>query len=409
MMTSLPAMHSVAVALMDWAWTGGMVLAGVLLVGFLLLYARAVLSKYVRIMINILDDVAPTVENGCNGGANGQEDAPLNVDEVTFRATDGHLLGGMILTAQQVDPNGDRSNHSRAIAIPAYRGTVVFAHEFGTDRASCVRYCRALLEAGFDVFAFDFRGHGGSAEERGYRPRQWPSDRELADMLGAIAFIGSHLEGRGLPRDIGLFGLSRGAGAAILASVGIDSVRAIVTDGAYSSDTVLEYLMRRFATIFARIRVVAENHPPVFWRFLRWLLFRECARRFNCHFPSVRKAVVRLGRRPILLIHGEKDSYIPIVQSQMLFDLARGPKSLWIVPGATHNQGVLVQPTEYARRVLAFFEEHLAIKPAETSLLLRRSARLEEVPVDIGTRVAKRALATRPPGVLGSARQRSSP
>ncbi len=409
MTTSLPGVHPVAVALTDWAWTGGMVLGGALLVGFLLLYAAAILGKYVRIMINILDDVAPTVENGGNGGANGQEAVPLDVDEVTFRATDGHLLGGMILTARLADRKRDGSNHSRAPATPAYRGTVVFAHEFGTDRASCVRYCRALLEVGFDVFAFDFRGHGGSAEERGYRPRQWPSDRELADMLGAIAFIGSHLERRGLPRDIGLFGLSRGAGAAILASVGIDSVRAIVTDGAYSSDTVLEYLMRRFATIFARIRVVAENHPPVFWRFLRWLLFRECARRFNCHFPSVRKAVVRLGRRPILLIHGEKDSYIPIAQSQVLFDLARGPKSLWIVPDASHNQSVLVQPTEYARRVLAFFDEHLAIKPAETSLLLQRSARLEEAPVGIASRVAKRAFATRPAGAFGNAQQRSSP
>jgi len=242
----------------------------------------------------------------------------------------------------------------------ATRGMVVFAHEFGSDRKSCLRYTRPLLRGGYDVFAFDFRGHGNSAPEGGYRPRQWPSDRERADMLGAVAFIGSYLELQGRGRDIGLLGLSRGGGASILAAVGIDSVRAIVTDGAFSSDTLLEYLMRRFATIFARIRIMVEKHPPAFWRFLRWLLFRECARKFNCRFPSVRKAIVRMGPKPILLIHGEKDSYIPIAQSQELYDLARGPKHLWIVPGAKHNQSIVVQPDEYARRVLAFFDEHLS-------------------------------------------------
>ena len=236
---------------------------------------------------------------------------------------------------------------------------VVFGHEFGSDRTSCLRYCRPLLDAGYDVFAFDFRGHGLSAPEEGYRPRQWPSDRERADMLGAIVFVSEYLEQHDRPRGIGLFGISRGGGAAILAAAEVDNVRAIVTDGAFSSDTTLEYLMRRFATIFARIRVVAKNHPPVFWRFLRWLLFRECHRKFGCRFPSVRKAVVRMGAKPILLIHGEKDSYIPIAQSQMLYDLAPGPKALWIVPGAKHNQSVIVRPEEYARRLTSFFDEHL--------------------------------------------------
>ena len=64
------------------------------------------------------------------------------------------------------------------------------------------------------------------------------------------------------------------------------------------------------------------NHPPAFWRFLRWLAFRNAQKHFGCRFPSVRKALVRLGPRPILLIHGERDGFIPVSQSQLLFDLA---------------------------------------------------------------------------------------
>lgn len=349
---------------MDWSihpWMSMMsgTLAIVLILGVVLIYPALILRRYVRIMINILDDVAPTPDNG---GSDGQR---WNGEEVSFRAVDGHRLEGIILSHLDAD-------HSPL-------GMVVFAHEFGTDRASCLRYCRPLLDAGYDVFAFDFRGHGASAPEEGYRPRQWPSDRERDDMLGAIAFISSYLEQQDRPCDIGVFGISRGGGAAILAASAVENVRAIVTDGAFSSDTTLEYLMRRFATIFARIRIVAENHPPMFWRFLRWLLFRECARRFKCRFPSVRNAVVRMGPKPILLIHGEKDSYIPIAQSQALYDLALGPKVLWIVRGASHNHSVVVAPKLYADRILHFFDEYLAVRRRSPRPITHRAARREEL------------------------------
>ncbi len=323
------------------AWFGPLTWAVVVVAvaGLLLIYPALILRKYVRIMMNMMDDRAPAPENGGNGG-------PQLADErVSFQATDGHPLEGAVLARSSVVPR---------------RGLIVFAHEVGSDRASGHRYFVPLLAAGYDVFAFDFRGHGASPAEAGYRPRQWPSDRERADMRGAIAFIASYLEAHGRSRDVGLFGVSRGGGSAILASEGLDHVRAIVVDGAFCSDALLEYLMQRFATIFARIRVLAANHPPVFWRFLRWLLFRACRRRFGCRFPSVRKALSRVGAKPVFFIHGEKDSYVPVAQSQFLYDRADGPKELWIVPRATHNQGVLVEPDAYAQRVVRFFDEHLA-------------------------------------------------
>ncbi len=303
----------------------------------LCIYPAMVLRKYVRIMINIMEDA------GGMGGDAG-DSGRLPGEEVQFRAADGHMLWGTIMQGR---------------ADARRNGLVVFAHEFNSDRTSAKRYCRSLLEGGFDVFAFDFRGHGASPAELGYKPRQWPSDREQADVLGAVMFIGEWLERQGRPRDVGLYGISRGGGACILAAVGLPWVRAIVTDSAFSSDTTMEYLMKRFATIFATIRVVAENHPPTFWRFLRWLLFRECRRRFNCRYPSVRKAARRLKGVPVFLIHGEKDSYIPVAQSQVIYECVRGPRRLWIVPGAKHNWGILAAPLRYPVRLTRFFNEHL--------------------------------------------------
>jgi len=298
-----------------------------------------ILRKYVNIVRNILDDTPPPLSMGV------VDFERVEAERFDFRSFDGHALSGMVLSGHP-----DRGP----------RSLIVFAHEYSSDAYSCVRYCRPLLAAGYDVMTFDFRGHGRSSHEEGYKPRQWPSDREQSDMLGAIAYAEDYLERRGRPKRLGLFGISRGAGAALLAALGVPSVRAIVTDGAFSTDTTLEHLMKRWATIFAKVRVVAQNHPPVFWRFLRWMLLRHCHGKFGCRFPSVRKAVLRLGPKPIFLIHGEKDSLIPASQSQMLYDLAQGPRYLWIVPAAKHNQSVVVQSEQYAERVVRFFDEHLA-------------------------------------------------
>ncbi len=305
-----------------------------------------ILRKYVRIVRNILGDVSPPLSMRI------VDFEPIEGEPIGFRSFDGHALAGMLLAA---NPDRDR------------RGLIVFAHEYLNDAESCARYCRPLLEAGYEVLSFDFRGHGRSGPQEGYQPRHWPSDHEQADMLGAIAYAEHYLEQGGRPRELGVFGISRGAGAAILAAVDLPSVRAIITDGAFSTDTTLEQLMKKWATIFAKVRVVAENHPPTFWRLLRWLAFRNSQKYFGCRFPSVRKALTRLGPRPILFIHGERDGFIPVSQSQFLYDLAVGPKELWRVPKAKHNQSVVVQPQEYAKRIVGFFDKHLYREARDTS------------------------------------------
>jgi pimeloyl-ACP methyl ester carboxylesterase len=315
---------------------------------FLCVTTWLILRKYVKIMLNIIRDTPPPLAMGpCDFER-------LDGERVTFRAFDNLNLCGMFLYGA----HGGRP-----------KGMVIFAHEFSSDLYSCARYCRPLLEAGYDVFSFDFRGHGESSREPGYHPRQWPTNHELDDMLGAVAFVEDWLDRRGRPAEIGLFGISRGGGAAILAAQNNPAVKAIVTDGAFSSDTTLEYLMRRWAYIFAKVRFVYENHPPQFWRFLRWLLFRECRSELNCTFPSVRKALRRMqGPRPTLFIHGERDSYIPVEQSRLLYGLAPGPKFLWVVPGAKHNQSVVVRPEQYAARTVAFFDQYLASAPDEKAV-----------------------------------------
>ena len=307
-----------------------------------------IIMKYVRISLNIMRTTKPPLTR------NPLDYARLSGEPVSFPAGDGLRLSGMMIRANPLVPR---------------RGLIVFAHEFCSDMHSCARYCRPFQEAGYDVFTFDFRGHGQSDNTADYAPRQWVSNREIDDMRGAVAYVADWLERHGYPRRIGLFGISRGASAGILAAAENPDIRVIVSDGAFSSDRTIEYFMKRWAYIFAKVRIVYENHPPAFWRFLRWCMMNFARREFGCTFPSVRKAIQRMTPRPALFIHGEKDSYLPVEQSRLLYALAPQPKHLWIAPGARHNQAATRHPEIYARLTVGFFDRYLVglkPQPAET-------------------------------------------
>ena len=63
------------------------------------------------------------------------------------------------------------------------------------------------------------------------------------------------------------------------------------------------------------------------------------------------------------MIHGGGDTYIKPDMARALFDCAGEPKEFWLVEKAKHNQALHVAGDEYRRRVLAFFDQHLAAQP----------------------------------------------
>ena len=70
--------------------------------------------------------------------------------------------------------------------------------------------------------------------------------------------------------------------------------------------------------------------------------------------------VARISPRPLFIIHGEHDNEAcTVADAHRLYEAARPPKTLWIVPGAGHCGGHGAQPAEYERRVLAFFDQAL--------------------------------------------------
>jgi len=344
----------------------------VVFVGLAVLWIVAVLSKYVRLMLNIIRDTPSFLFN------------PVDYEliegcKVNFRAFDGTLLQGMYVradfpTVSAVEEMGSQctegTDRNGRYISPDSRGVIIFCHEYGSDMHSWARYCNILRKSGFDIFTFDFRSHGQSGRLSDYEPRFWCTDKEVFDCLGALALVQTQLEEENRDLPIGFLGISRGGCAALMTAAAApkdSSLKAVLTDGSFSTDTLLELFMKRWVHIFARVRFVYENHHRLFWHFLRWLLLKFARIRFHCRFPSVRKNLRRIKDQAVFFIHGERDSYIPQEQARRLYELSPLPRYLWVVPGAKHNQSVAADAALYNALTVGFFERFLGSSSIENS------------------------------------------
>ena len=56
---------------------------------------------------------------------------------------------------------------------------------------------------------------------------------------------------------------------------------------------------------------------------------------------------------------GGRDELIPVAHARQLYAAARGPRELWIVPGARHVRSHAREPGAYEQRVVTFFQQYL--------------------------------------------------
>jgi dipeptidyl aminopeptidase/acylaminoacyl peptidase len=263
-------------------------------------------------------------------------------EEVTLPAADGLALRGCYLRT----------------AAPQRRGVILFGLEFGSNRWACRQYCQALLAAGYDVFAFEPRNQGESDRDPNYEPLQWVTDRDVTDMRAAVAYLKSRPDAD--PRGAGIFGISKGGSTGVLVAATDPWVRCVVTDGMYGTHTTMVPYMQRWIQIYSGARRLQKALPVWFYGAVGMVGVRKVARNRGVTYPSVEKAASRLNR-PLLMIHGEGDTYIKPAMARAIFDKANGiPKKLWLVPKAKHNQALHVAGEEYNRMVVGFFDRHLA-------------------------------------------------
>ena len=220
--------------------------------------------------------------------------------------------------------------------------SVLYLHGNGQNISTQFANVAWMPAAGFNVLALDYRGYGGSAGSPSLAGVQLDLDAAMRELLARPDVD---------PTRIIVFGQSLGGALAIhyLAhSRYRSSVRALVVDSAFSD--------------YERIGREKLAAAVITWPF-QWFASLAIDNRY-----SPEASVGLLSPIPVLFIHGDADSIVPLHHSQRLFELAGFPKELWVVPGAGHIQAIRSKElrarlTEYLVRAVSQVHGQVAATP----------------------------------------------
>jgi uncharacterized protein len=83
--------------------------------------------------------------------------------------------------------------------------------------------------------------------------------------------------------------------------------------------------------------------------------------RAGYHFNQVEplRDIARIAPRPVLIIHGGKDSIVDPRDASLLYGAAGEPKELWVEPGANHCGVYFEDRIAYVKKVTEFFDLYL--------------------------------------------------
>ena len=259
------------------------------------------------------------------------EDLGLEFETVEFPAIDGSTLRGWLVP-------GD----------PGARAGIVAVHGAGADRREFLRHVPVFNDPGYPVLLFDCREQGISdGSGRGVSL----GIREHEDVSSAVAFLRQR---QGLER-VAVVGTSQGGAAVILAGARDASIDAVIAENPFSSITEL--------MLAASPRF--EGPAP---DFLVGLVARIAIWRMGgSDLPAPIEVVDRIAPRPLLLMHGEADSVIPVEQTRALYIASGGHAQLWIAPGAEHARLYNLHPEQWRERVQSLLFEALGTPRGEPS------------------------------------------
>jgi pimeloyl-ACP methyl ester carboxylesterase len=246
-----------------------------------------------------------------------------DLNDASITAPDGAILRAW--TIRPSSPNGD---------------AVILLHGLGDNRIGMTGYAQLFLADGFTVLLPDARAHGSSGG-----PLATYGLLERNDVHQWLDF----LQAEGHPRCI--FGFAESMGAAQLLQ---------------SLDTHPHFCAVAAESPFSTFREIAYDRmgqpfhlgPWVGRTILRPLVeiaFLRARLKYGLDMQQISpEDSVAATSIPVLLIHGELDSNIPVRHSRAIH--TRAPKAeLWEVPNAGHCGAISTAPEEFEKRLLIFF------------------------------------------------------
>jgi pimeloyl-ACP methyl ester carboxylesterase len=245
---------------------------------------------------------------------------------------------GLDATTMWIDgPNGKRL-HAWWIPTEGTAPAVIVMHGWGGTSADMLPIGPGLHNSGFHTLFVDARKHGRSDNEDFMSMPRFAEDIEAAIRI---------MHERSDVTAVGVIGHSVGASAAIYAAAGETPPDALVAVASFAHPG----------------EMMNDNFPfpaPVTWAILQ-IVERMIGHRYDEIAPRNRIGDVTV---PVMLMHGEEDTVIPVTDSMELHGRLPGSE-LIIVPDGTHSD---LEPFEpYFEEVDSFLKASLAPDPSKPS------------------------------------------
>jgi fermentation-respiration switch protein FrsA (DUF1100 family) len=244
----------------------------------------------------------------------------MSYENVEFESTDGVKLKGWFIP-------GIHENETSPL--------VIVSHGHGANKGDVLMAADVLHRNGYDVFLFDYRAHGESGGS--FATLGW---LETNDLKGAIEYV----KERKNPESIGVIGFSMGGATAITVAGQTSDIRAVVSDSAFAYRT--EVIVHAVKNIIP---------PPL--SYLTPFLAQMQGLSLDENLPI--DYAGEISPAALLIIQGDEDILVETEDAISLYENAKEPKELWIVPDTPHVGAHWTHRQEYEERVLTFFEEYL--------------------------------------------------
>lgn len=231
----------------------------------------------------------------------GEQETPsslgIRYEPLRLQTTDG-----VTITAWQFEPDRPRAD-------------IVYFHGNGGNLSLWLPVFETLHSYGYRVLAIDYRGYGTSEGT--------PSEHGLS--LDAEAAI-QHATRSGKQRPLIVWGRSLGGAVAALAARA-HTPDALVLESTFpdKASVIRSAFLLRALNLFASYR-----------------------------FDTV--TALKGFRKPVLVVHGDRDTVIPFALGQELFDRLDAPKQFVAVRGADHNDFFDAQHSPYWTPIRAFID-----------------------------------------------------
>ncbi len=212
-------------------------------------------------------------------------------------------------------------------------GTLIIGHGYPFDKGNILPVV-TFLYPDYNLLLYDHRYFGESSGSI-----TTVGAREVEDVKAAFNFV---TERFGQEEPIALYGFSLSASVMLMTKL---QVKAIVADSPYAD---LEQMIKQVYGILGPLKFPFVQTTNI----LAKMFLRMDPRKVSPAF-SVKDTNI-----PILIIHGEKDSQIPVENAYVL--KASNPDiELWIVKDSDHGQAFALFKDEYEHRIKSFLRKHM--------------------------------------------------